>query len=77
VNGAIQVRLSSVYVQAIAAARTSGNANLQNTFYQHQLLLKQNLESLATKYHLPVEVYDPSNALLARHLPQSSTTQTR
>jgi hypothetical protein len=70
VGSSIQVRLNPAYVQAITTARESGNPNLQAMFYQHQVQLKHGLESLANQFRLPVEVYDPSNVMLARHTPQ-------
>lgn len=70
VGDSIRLQLNPAYVQAITTARNSGNTDLQTVFYQHQVQLKHSLERLANQFRLPVEVYDPSNVMLARHLPQ-------
>ncbi|HEY9648923.1 MAG TPA: hypothetical protein V6C88_21265, partial [Chroococcidiopsis sp.] len=70
VDSVIRVRLDSAYVDAIAAARSSGNRDLQAVVAQHQLNLRRSLVDLASRFDLAVEVYDPSGTLLERHQPQ-------
>ena len=69
VGQTIKVRLDNDYVDAINAARISGNEGLQAVMTDHQLILRRTLEQIARNYQLPVEVYDDQNALLERHLP--------
>lgn len=71
VGQTIKVRLDQGYVGAINAARNSGNSQLQAVVTDHQLILRRALEQIANQYELTVEVYDPDNALLEQHLPQS------
>lgn len=69
VASSIRIQLGERYVEAIAAARDSGNPDLQALVTEHQLNLRQVLERLAQQFQLPVEVYDPANVLLDRHTP--------
>jgi hypothetical protein len=69
IGSAIGVELDQNYVRTVEMVRNSGNRDLQTAMYQHQLGLRQTLESIANQYRLPVEVYDPNQVLLARHLP--------
>ncbi len=69
VGSAIKVQLDTAYVQAIEAARASGNHDLQAIVADHQLTLKHSLERLSASFRLPIEVYDPANTLLDRHVP--------
>lgn len=71
VGQAIKVRLDDGYVDAIDAARNSGNTQLQAVIADHQLILRRTLEQIAQTYQLPVEVYDDENTLLERHNPQN------
>lgn len=70
VDKAIKIQLDSAYVQAIESAKASGNHDLQAIVADHQLTLRQSLEQLASRFRMPVEVYDTANSLLDRHLPQ-------
>ena len=69
VGQTIKVRLDNDYVDAINAARNSGNEQLQAVITDHQLILRRTLEQIARDYQLSVEVYDDQNMLLERHLP--------
>ncbi|MBW4520348.1 MAG: hypothetical protein KME16_11685 [Scytolyngbya sp. HA4215-MV1] len=69
VGTVVKVQLASTYVEAINTARDTGDTNLQAIVADHQLALRSALEKLASQLHLPVEVYDPGNALLDRHMP--------
>ncbi|MBD2461098.1 hypothetical protein H6G89_08590 [Oscillatoria sp. FACHB-1407] len=70
VSDEIRVQLNPTYVQAIETARNSGNRDLQAIVTDHQLTLRRSLEGIANHFRLPVEVYDPNNGLLDRHLPE-------
>jgi len=74
VSDEIRVQLSADYMDAIAAARNSGNRELQAVVTEHQLELRRTLQGLAARFQLPIEVYDNGNTLLDRHLPNASTT---
>ncbi|MEB3210588.1 MAG: hypothetical protein VKL39_04510 [Leptolyngbyaceae bacterium] len=67
VGATISVQLDEDYVEAINAARDSGNARLQAVVTDHQVILRQALEQIARDYQLSVEVYDAENRLLERH----------
>ena len=69
VDTVIKVQLAPTYVGAINTAREMGDSNLQAIVADHQLTLRTALEKLATQLRLPVEVYDPENTLLDRHMP--------
>ncbi|MEO1144048.1 MAG: hypothetical protein AAFY26_00385 [Cyanobacteria bacterium J06638_22] len=74
VSEEIRVQLSADYMEAIAAARHSGNRDLQAVVTEHQLELRRTLQELAARFQRPIEVYDNGNNLLDRHLPNASTT---
>ncbi len=69
VGQAIKVRLDDGYINAIEAARSSGNTQLQAVITDHQLILRRTLEQIARTYQLPIEVYDDGDTLLERHAP--------
>lgn len=73
VSDEIRIQLSADYLEAIAAARNSGSRDLQAVVTEHQLELRRTLQELATRFHLPIEVYDNNSMVLDRHLPNGST----
>jgi len=74
VGPSVSVQLDEDYVEAINAARNSGNGQLQAVVTDHQLILRRTLEQIAQEYQLSVEVYDAENRLLERHGSENQTS---
>lgn len=73
VSEEVRVQLSTDYLAAIAAARESGNRDLQAVVTEHQLELRRTLQDLAAEFRLPIAVYDTDDNLLDRHHPNANT----
>lgn len=67
----IRIELNADYVDAVIAARSARNNNLEAIATHHRKLLGQEFQNIANMFNRPLEVYTPNQELLERHQPSS------
>ncbi|MGJ3249768.1 MAG: hypothetical protein ACFE0J_01350 [Elainellaceae cyanobacterium] len=67
----IRIELNADYVDAVIAARSARNNDLEAIATHHRKLLGQGFEHIANTFNRPLEVYTPDQELLERHQPSS------
>ncbi|MGJ3247255.1 MAG: hypothetical protein ACFE0I_14435 [Elainellaceae cyanobacterium] len=71
VSPTIRIELNASYIDAVIAARSARNNDLEAIATHHRKLLGQGFDHIANTFNRPLEIYTPDQELLERHQPSS------